>query len=281
MSGKLPFELYRPICENLDRSTLLSLTTVSRAFQTEAERLLHRVIVLGPTRSKAMESCDHLLRTPRFLDSVQSLIVPDDRSWTQPYGSSLITAFVTPLVSLLQKLPNLTNLGIFVVLPNAESQRIYAALAERCIFQLRIFRSHLGSTEFPSFLIDQHFIYELELKTHVGISHLALPSSAMPKLSILTLLGNFPVPADTINHFLAGRPVTHLACFALPALSPSYGGLALSTCPLKYLRVETTVFGDLEYLTDLCPSLEYIAYIDIDLIDVEWIYPCIFNCSGD
>jgi hypothetical protein len=78
MSTRLPVELYRIICENLDRSSLFSLVVASRIFQTEAERLLHTHVSLGPDYADFILACQRALNVPRLLLLVQELHIQDE-----------------------------------------------------------------------------------------------------------------------------------------------------------------------------------------------------------
>jgi hypothetical protein len=274
MSIGLPLELYRPICENLDRNTLLNLTIISRSFQIEAERLLYQGVSLHNSLFKARKRCKHLLSTPRFLGLVQHLHIPD-LAWGDILGGyygregereMTVVSFVELLAPLLAQLPNL--LGLTIRPPPNQAATICVALAQRCTFRLRFLRCNfVPNPEFLSFLTNQTSIRELEwIVGPLEASQLVLPSGALPNLTILTL--NSADADDVWTQFLAGRSVTRLQCSSL-SLSPARYGRGLFAAPLKGLHVSTGITGNFGFLAQMCPSLEYLGYITSDVATVE------------
>jgi hypothetical protein len=181
MINRLPLELYRPICENSDRSSLLKLATVSPSFQIEAERLIYQRVFLGSSLFQGYTCCNHLLRAPRFLDYVQFLVISDltwgDDALDELYGDSWgahitdrLAFFVELVASLLARLPNLLALRISAPHHLAEtSYRLCEALAQRSTCRLRTLGCNfVTSPGFLSFLINQTSIRELEWSAPPG-----------------------------------------------------------------------------------------------------------------
>jgi hypothetical protein len=263
MSSMLPIELYRIICENLDRPSLFSVVVASRTFQAEAERLLHMHVSLGPDYAHATLACQTALKIPRFLPLIQYLHVLDQIWITRPFRTDDF-ACPTPIHRLLEQTPNVILLSL-----STEWRRCDRVFLQTS-FQLRVLRCDFTiDHDFVEFLTQQPSIFELDwFSDATPVSE--LPVQALRNLETLYIRTHLSphVAAEVIT----GRPVKHLSCGHV-TVSHLEKGFALSAGPLIALRVFEFDCETLKALPRFCPHLQYLGVITYDTISVESLIP--------
>jgi hypothetical protein len=263
--GVFPVELYGTIAENVDRVDLLRLVTVSRGFQIEAERLLHRQVPHKWRSSHELDRfCERILGLPRFWPLIIHLslaFLPEDRINDEQDGTR------SRLTAVFQKLKNLTVLEFFGYLDPGPEPMACGHFFKGSDFQLRSL-----SCQFP---LDKHFSDFLQSQPrllHFGWfskwePSVDFPQNALPVLGSLKL-EHFATTHSRIAPFIAsGRPITHFSTSQAYCDISILQSLDLCAMPLQALEMIPSP-GILQPLPKLFPKLEYLA-MAICASDVE------------
>jgi hypothetical protein len=259
--SRLPFELYSPIVEYLDREDLLTLLVVSHAFQTEAERLLYERIVIDADsneleRRDIARHCSGLLSLPRIWPYMRELCI-----WEIALESNVISI----VADLLEKL---TNLDVLLVRDGFDEWLLCGDLFKKCSFQLNLLSCHFQlDKDFASFLDSQKSLSEFEWVPPPGAhrSHTflpcELPPSALQNIRVYSFLGDGNPNTGNILH---GRPIAHFRTSSFTYdRHDLLQDLKLTSCTLKSLNLFHMDAAFLYWVAEAFPYLEYLAVVDL------------------
>jgi hypothetical protein len=272
----LPPELIRHIVSEVERVRLPTLCGVSRLFQFEAERLIHRKIVWILRKEIVVES-KRLLRKPRIWPHIRELEIGNS------YTSLEMTAnFVNLLASLLRNVPALVSLTILLRGPFGRRWATCGAIFGGSSFQLQyLCCTFTLDHKFSAFLLTQPSIVHFRWEVQEPPSLELLSPAVLPNLSILFIWSFNPFLSCT--RIVSGRPITHLTCY--PPNNPStLEDIALSTASLTGLDLHyLSLPAPWELLVQLFPGLEYLSLVELDdfnarrLINLFWITPLLIE----
>lgn len=190
--AKMPTELNRLVAEQVaDRSTLHSLSQVSRAMNAEAQRVLYHDV-----EDSNPETHTLFLRTVTTRPQLARLV----RRYS--YDADVIDDAIWDLLSI--GLRSLTGLKDLCIRAHG-GLHVAQSLLQDCTFQLERLccTSYGDEIAFASFLVKQPTLVHLDIHWRPELCDL-VPPHALPNLT--SVVGGY----GTMLQFLPGRKVTHL-----------------------------------------------------------------------
>lgn len=268
---ELSQEVYNLIVRHVGtRSDLLSLCTVSKRFQKEAEKALYNTLHLrGYTRSVTI--CDVLRRTPRVALFVEALSIfvdgggedeDDDESDTSSH-SSYSEDFWDIVAAALRQTSRLRFLSVYLERVDDAS---HAWVLDDCTFQLRTFHSDFEwDSHLERFLRSQTALTDLYLAdyraTSCSATACALRDDMRPSLPSLSLLEcTFSEAAVSL---IPGRPVQRVkTCFSKSKIDEKRIELRVLLASIRRSKkpLRTLDLADVSYQSAF--TLEMISTID-------------------
>ncbi|KAI1789983.1 hypothetical protein LXA43DRAFT_1062481 [Ganoderma leucocontextum] len=274
------------------RSTLVALCTVSKQFQTAAERAIYNTLDLrGPDRTISV--CDVLRGTPRVAILVVALSVygeegenedededeDEDESEFEPEGDYWEI--------LHQALLRITRLRFLNLYFTSGDQPDKAWILDGCTFQLKTFHSDLfWDDHLAAFLSAQSrlcnlFLADYREPTPEEMAPPILPSSAafLPKLAILEC--TFSEAAVSL---VPGRPVVRVkTCFTHSKLEEKREELRAIVAALRRSRkrLRALDIADSSYTPDF--TLELLSALTSDgtfCSDLRYVGTLVFPVDG-
>jgi hypothetical protein len=268
----LPVELFHHIISCLEQKDLLSLVTVSRIFQAEAERRIFRRISFLSHSLHIAQRCKFLLAIPRVFLYIQEFkmieVLPPKARRRR------LSPFYTLVTSVLQRLQNLVTLVVAETFSDA-TLGLCGQLFHCCTFQLRFLQCHFTlDRDFASFLHAQREITEFRWKPSYYSSPTYLSPTAFPNLAVLTVWDcAWPFLTPSVHDIITGRPVAHLTWRVRGHQSDLLLALANSTAQMKSLRMSHLDSTTLVSLPSYFAELEFLSLIDLLHNDVGHYAP--------
>ena len=276
------------------RSTLVSLSTVSKQFQTAAERAIYNTLdVRGYDRTIAV--CDVLRRTPRVSMLVVALSVygeedesgDDDEEEDEDEAESEPEPENDHWQVLHQALVHTTRLRFLNLYFTSGDQPDKAWILDNCTFQLKTFHSDLiWDDHLAAFLSTQSRLCNLFLADYrePAAEEMAppiLPASAafLPKLAVLECTFS-----EAARSLVPGRPVVRVkTCFTHSKLEEKREELRAIVAALRRSRkrLRALDIADSSYTPEF--TLELLASLTADGVlcaDLRYVGTLVFPVDG-
>ena len=255
----LPVELYRDIIQNVERSNLFNLVSVSKTLREEAEHALYDIIGLQHKAWRTPFNRSEWAALER-LSTKESLLTYRLTSlhlWKYMWQNDCQYPRAHPPASLLAKVlqstPNLVTLRIHAVTPALVS----ASLAVGLPFRLRIFhysgitsRDKPFRTRLAAFLLDQRDLEEL----NIGGLTCVLPPDALAQLKIL--IGS---PTSCLA-FLPRPRLTHLKQEHYPRGGDSHDIPAVLLDGVRNISIPN-LYGIPTAAGQAAPTVEFLEFV--------------------
>jgi hypothetical protein len=256
-TSKFPPELFHMIVGHVkEPSVLAALSTVSRAFQAEAESVLYQNLSLHPQRGAALcatvSSCSRILTYTEIC--VLHAEVFEDGSRSPATSTRLKEAHIFRLLQAIKKMAHLRDLTIHGYPLN------WNILLQGVRFKLSSFRAYCTpDSGLAIFLDKQKTIKHLTIYSgNPNDETLVLRSSSLPKLDSLVSL-----TVDVPCAIVPGRPVekVEICCWLTAPVKEVAFRLGQSGTPLRVLLVSSGFKVSTSDLHVIAASLPYLEYI--------------------